>query len=222
MKTYRNIVGARFGWLTVVSRDETYKDGKHTKWLCVCDCGNTTSVTRDALLAGRTQSCGCQQYKGKKGTNKTHGMSQTRIYREWASMKQRCSPTSQDRNDYYCRGITVCEEWKSSFLSFFQWATANGYDDSLTIDRIDNNRGYSPDNCRWITIEQQQRNKTTTVYVEYNGENRGLKELCSEISFPYKTAHRRLRKMLNRGEKVDARRLFAPINKNKIAITHRT
>lgn len=216
-----DITGEKFGKLTVLGRDYSYKSPKRTKWICKCECGNTKSIFRDALMQGRTKSCGCEMYANRKGQNKTHGMSKTRIYHEWHTMKLRCAPNSPNSKNYYDRGIHVCNEWKNDFLTFYNWAISHGYAETLTIDRIDNNKGYSPDNCRWITIEAQQANKTTTVYIEYQGTSYCLRTLCLMLNFPYKTAHRRYRKLIKRGLPITFDKVFAPIDKSKIAFKYR-
>lgn len=216
-----NIVGKRFGMLTVIDKDNSFKDPKRTKWICLCDCGNQKSIYRDSLISGRTKSCGCQMHKGTKGINSTHNMSKTRIYHEWSSMRGRCKPSSQDANIYHDRGITVCKEWNSDFCAFYDWAMRNGYSDDLSIDRIDNDLGYCPSNCRWVTIEEQQSNKTNNLKVEYGGKEYCLRTLCAIIGFPYKTAYRRYKKMFSKFGTVDTVKLFAPIQSDKIAIKFR-
>lgn len=221
MSKNTDITGKKYGLLTVISRDLDFKSPKHTKWICKCECGNTKSIYKDALISGSTKSCGCQMYKGKKGINATHGMSNTRIYHEWLSMRRRCRPNTRDSKNYSDRGISVCDEWKSDFISFYKWAIENGYDDSLTIDRVDNDKGYSPNNCRWIPIEMQQSNKTNNVYFIYNGKKYCLRGLCKDKGFPYKTAHRRMQRMKARGEEIDIEKLLEPIHKEKIAFKYR-
>lgn len=209
----RNIVGLRFGILTVLGEDKTFKHQKHQKWICRCDCGNVKSIYSHSLTQGRTKSCGCQMNKGKKGINKTHGMTNTRIYREWSSMRKRCKPNSPNSKHYFSRGITVCKEWEKDFMSFYKWSMDNGYSDELSIDRIDNDKGYSPENCRWITIEDQQSNKSNTIHVMYDGEEYCLRTLCTKIGFPYKTAHKRYRSMKLKGLEIDSEKLFAPLSR---------
>ena len=128
---------------------------------------------------------------------------------------------SPDSKNYHARGITVCKEWASDFMAFHKWALDNGYNDSLSLDRIDNNKGYSPHNCQWIPIEKQQSNKSNTVYVTYHGEKYCLRTLCLEIGFPYKTAHCRLSRMRKKGIEIDTEKLFAPVQKNKTAFRFR-
>lgn len=157
----------------------------------------------------------------KKGINKTHGMSKTRIYHEWTSMRRRCKQNSPDAYLYYDRGISVCDEWQNDFMPFYQWSMENGYSDNLTIDRINNDLGYYPENCRWITIEKQQSNKRNNVKVQYNGKEYCLRQLCKEVDFPYKTAHRRYQRMKNKNQSINIEKLFAPIQTDKISFRYR-
>lgn len=217
-----NLTGRKFGKLTVLGRDYSYVSSKRTKWICQCECGNVKSILRDSLLSGRSRSCGCQRNKGKKRINATHGMSRTRIFHEWTSMRRRCKPQSPDAKIYYDRGISVCDEWESDFMSFYTWAMENGYDDTLTLDRINNDDGYYPQNCRWISNAVQQVNKRNTVFIKHNGQDYPLRSICRDLDFPFKTAYRRLSKMRKRGEEIDLEKLFAPIQENKIAKKYRT
>lgn len=143
--------GMRFGHLTVVERAGT--KNSHSMWRCVCDCGGSTIVDGGSLHKGYTRSCGCRR-------GMTHGKRNTRIYRIWADMKARCfREKCRSFKHYGARGITVCDEWMNDFQSFYDWSMANGYRDDLTIDRIDCNGNYEPSNCRWISIQDQQKNK---------------------------------------------------------------
>jgi len=213
-----DLTGRTFGHWFVVEKDLAPNGSKNSRWICRCTCGTVKSVFQYSLLSGRSASCGCVISEKKKGINKTHGMSNTRIYREWASMRRRC----KNRNDksassYFGKGITVCSEWDSSFETFYEWAIANGYSDNLTIDRIDNSLGYMPSNCRWVTNDEQQKNKTNTVKIVYNGKEWCLRALCIHIGFPYKTAHGRLLRLKKSGREITTDALFAPINTDKIA-----
>lgn len=189
-----DITGKRFNHLVVVKRVEGV-DIKSPTWECLCDCGNTTMVRGSNLKSGAVKSCGClREMKNKSRT--THGMSNTRLYREWASIKRRCYTVSdKSYQDYGARGIRMCEEWKSSFESFMEWALNNGYDDSLTIERVNVDEGYSPDNCTWIPWEQQQGNRRNCYAFEYNGEIKNLAEWCRELNLPYSLIHNRITKL---------------------------
>ena len=123
------------------------------------------------------------------GRNKVHGDTNrnSRLHRIWANMKARCGNPNNDRfHDYGDRGITVCDGWKD-YLTFKQWAMANGYSDELTIDRIDNNEGYSPENCRWVDRFTQQNNMRTNTTINYQGQSHTLAEWSRIFDIPYHT-----------------------------------
>lgn len=219
MRKDENIAGMKFGYLTAMYPVQSTLGSKRPKWVCHCKCGNEATVDFQCLVYGHTTSCGCKKYETK---NATHGMTHTRLYSTWGAIKNRCR-RENDRfwKNYGGRGIKVCDDWSSDFVNFYNWAICNGYADNLTIDRIDVNGDYCPENCRWISNEEQQRNKTNTVFVIYNGEKRCLRTLCTEIGFPYKTAHRRYTRLKAKGKEISADYLFAPIQKNKISKCYR-
>lgn len=193
------MVGKRFGMLTVVERAE-YKYNKNgyrrDSWLCNCDCGNEKITTGENLRRGMTKSCGCM----RKNTFhvKKHGKSNSRIYMCWHDMKKRCYDKNNKRyKNYGGRGISVCGDWlgENGFQNFFDWAMANGYTDELTIDRIDVNGNYCPENCRWITRKEQARNRTKSRIIEYNGEKKCLKEWSEILGVPYSRLSDRIVKL---------------------------
>ena len=161
-------------------------------WLCKCDCGNEVRTSTTHLRKGHVKSCGCYSHDLTSKRNKDnarHGVSRTRLYREWAMMKQRCyKKEHKSYADYGGRGIKICDEWLVSD-NFFEWAISNGYADNLTIDRIDVNGNYEPSNCRWVTMKEQIRNRRNTVIVDYNGEKITLSELAENTGIPYHTIH---------------------------------
>lgn len=166
MSKFIDLTGQRFGRLVVVSLHShaTKNPFAQTKWLCRCDCGNEVVVRRGNLTTGNTQSCGCLR-EGCCGSYKPNS---NRLYNSWRAMKARCS--NPNNNRYYAyggRGISVCEEWMR-FSGFEAWAMANGYRNDLTIDRIDPNGNYSPDNCRWVSPQSQAANKRSTKQSEVN------------------------------------------------------
>lgn len=164
MRKPNDLTNKVFGRLTAIKIVENKKKGAY--WLCQCKCGNTTVVRNDKLLDGTTSSCGCYKKEYITTKNKTHalGLSRTPIYKRYRTMLQRCYYQKNTRiKKYYYqdRGITVCDEWlgNNGFINFYNWAMQNGFSPNLTIDRIDNNKGYSPDNCRWVDYKTQRANQ---------------------------------------------------------------
>jgi hypothetical protein len=178
-----NLIGQRFGRLTVISEGKTR--GYYKYYLCKCDCGNEKEIYEANLRRGLTKSCGCLQKERARKANLIHGHAakgkKTKLYRVWCGMHNRCKcKTNSSYELYGARGITVCDEWKE-FLPFYDWAIANRYREGLEIDRIDGNKGYGPDNCRWVTPRENGLNKRNNRLITINGETRTLSE-WAEIS----------------------------------------
>lgn len=179
----RDLTGKRFGKLVVTGLDHS---DRRSHWKCRCDCGNEKIALSHYLKNGRTNNCGCQTSKKKAKAKTVHGLNGTRIRKVWASMMNRCNnPNCYEYDIYGGRGITVCEEWKK-LENFAKWAYSNGYKESAefgecTIDRIDNNKGYSPDNCRWATAKEQGNNKRNNHFIEYNGKRQTIAQWADEL-----------------------------------------
>ena len=153
-----DLIGKRFGALVVTERIGS-KWG-HSLWKCQCDCGTVCERTANQLTLNTMISCGCKTKEAQHLGFLKHGMKGTRLYRIWKAMKTRCYNPNIPYFKYYGgKGIAVCDEWRDSFQAFYEWSMANGYSDELTIDRIDSDKGYFPENCRWVTMTIQNQNK---------------------------------------------------------------
>jgi hypothetical protein len=200
--------GDRYGRLTIIREDK--KKEKSRWFLCKCDCGDEKSLRLNDLRRGSIKSCGCLLRETSAARKIKHGACETRLYSIWAHMKQRClNEDNQDYKYYGGRGIIVCKEWMD-FQSFNVWAIENGYDDSLTIDRIDNNGNYEPSNCRWSSREDQVNNTRKTINICYEGKTKSLKQWSKILGMKYTTLYRRLSK----GWSVDEA-FTSPSNKTK-------
>lgn len=172
MAKFKDLTGKQFGRLTVIKLDSSKQSGSRMRyfWKCTCECGNTHIVRTDSLTGGKVQSCGClhkEQAIENVKVNHTHKDTGSRLYSIWTGIKRRCYNTNDKSYERYgARGIVMCSEWKESYQAFKDWSLDNGYDESLTIDRIDNNKGYEPNNCRWTTIAEQCRNRRTNVIID--------------------------------------------------------
>ena len=171
-----DLVGEKYGRLTVVAFDRV--QNKKAYWKCVCDCGLTVIATGNNLRSGNTKSCGCLQREAAKNTgkrNRTHGEGhdgRTRLYNIWCGMRQRCNNEKHHAYSLYGgKGVKLCEEW-NDYPVFKSWALTHGYADNLSIDRIDPDKGYCPENCRWLTPSENtaRANKNHTTRKVIRGE----------------------------------------------------
>lgn len=192
MAKFIDITGERFGNLIAIERLPNLKGGV-TVYRCLCDCGNETIVRANNLKSGAVRSCGCLLHTSK---NATHRMSNTRIYHIWASMRSRCSNKNLPfYKNYGGRGISVCDEWNNSFETFYSWAINNGYRDGSSIERIDNDGNYCPENCKWIDLGKQANNRRMNKRIEYKGETHNLSEWCKILGVSYSLVHNRMNKL---------------------------
>lgn len=187
-------IGKKFGMLTVIEPVHKVHPNGNSQWYwrTVCDCGKIKEVHPYTVIAGKVVSCGCYRTM-KPCPTKTHGESHTRLHDIWCGINRRCNPENKHSERYGKRGITICEEW-GNYESFAEWARNNGYEDGLTIERIDVNGNYCPDNCAWIPFKKQARNRRTTHWVEYDGRKMSLAEACELANLPYKQVFERIKK----------------------------
>lgn len=197
----------RFGRLFVI--DECVKKHKR-RCMCLCDCGNIKEIRAENLLRGRTKSCGCYAADRAREIHTKHGSFKTRLYHIWDGIKKRCRTTS--KNKYYSgKGVKLCKDW-NDFENFKMWSLENGYKDNLTIDRIDYNGDYCPENCRWATYKQQARNKSSNRIIQYKGKNMCASEVAEILGINQSTFFGRLD-----GNK---KYLFSKCNNGKKYITY--
>ena len=199
-----DLTGQPFGRLVVIREAGRAKDGT-VLWLCRCDCGNELVVRGDHLRSEHTQSCGCL----RRGLNTTHGCTQKPWYKVYDSMMQRCGhfkgASEYKLRNYRDRGITVCELWQKSSLDFGDWLLAHGWRKGLQIDRIDNNQGYTPDNCRVVTPKENTNNRRNTTVLD---DGTSLAMFCSSVGIKTSEGGKiakkyvRIRNMWKRGHKI--------------------
>ena len=193
----------KFGRLTVIKRLNNHispKGKQYSKWQCKCDCGNIVDVLGRNLNNGNTQSCGCFAKELSKKAMTKHGQRNARIYNIWSAIKDRCyNENNKEYHLYGGRGITVCAEWLHDFQAFYDWAMSNGYADDLTIDRIDNDKGYSPFNCKWATRKEQNNNKRSNNLITFNGKTQTIAQWADEKKMKYSTLNSRI----NRGWSIE-------------------
>lgn len=189
-----DLTNQRFGRLLVLRESDSKN---RIAWECLCDCGNTVIVTTTGLRNKGTKSCGCLKVETAAKTHTIHGdnskSGRSRLYRIWSSMRGRClNPSNDAYANYGGRGITICKEW-DEFLIFKEWALQNGYNDTLTIDRIDVNQNYCPQNCRWISRKAQATNKRSNRYITYQDECYTIAEWAELKGMPYSLLYKRLK-----------------------------
>ncbi len=168
MPPRRDLTGQTFSKLKVISFSHV-KNG-HACWTCLCECGKETVAVGNDLLNGHKKSCGCLRKESLSAILSKHNLTTHPLYGVWRTMRQRCYNSNNKQYPYYgYRGIQVCSEWKTDFLSFFNWALSSGYEKGLSIERIDNNANYCPENCKWATHLSQCNNQRSNIQVLYHG-----------------------------------------------------
>ena len=193
--------GERYGRLTIIREVEPAgsSNKRVRRFLCRCDCGNEIICRLPNLKSGTTKSCGCYRKFVSSNRRDCHHLQNTRIYRIWCGMKRRCYNKHNEHFDRYGgRGIIVCDEWKTDFMNFYDWAMSNGYDDKLSIDRINNEGNYEPSNCRWANQKQQIVNSTATIKCSLGGNIVSLSDIADILGVSFKRI-RRIVYMLNNG-----------------------
>lgn len=175
----KNYTGEKYGRLTVLNFSRKYKGIYY--WFCRCDCGKIKELSIQDLKSGNTKSCGCLR-KENPSRIKINNLSGTRIHKIYHNMKTRCFNQKSERyKDYGERGIKICDEWLGKFVgfnNFCDWAFKNGYNENLTLDRIDNDGNYCPENCRWVDMKTQRRNSRNIINITIGNETKCLKDWC--------------------------------------------
>lgn len=183
-------IGDRYGLLVVLKHEGTYLDGKQSKYLCQCDCGNTKVVWRTSLVNG-TDSCGCLTKDKLHMRHLTHGQSHMRVYKVWAAMKDRClNRNNTHYAEYGGRGISVCQRWLHSYENFIE--DMGDRQPGMTIERLNNSLGYDPTNCVWATRKQQQNNRRACRMITVGGVQKTLMQWCEMAGIGYTTVRGRL------------------------------
>lgn len=184
MAKIKNLVGMKFGRLVVLN--ETLKKGKQTYWKCKCDCGNEKYVSAGHLQAGEIKSCGCLQKEYYKRPKSKIVKQKPRLETIYRKMKSRCNnPRNKKYPIYGGRGIKLCEEWQKNSKSFYQWAMENGYKDNLTIERINVNGNYEPNNCKFATYKEQANNTRRNHFIEINGIKKTIAQWAEYYGMTY-------------------------------------
>lgn len=188
------MIGKKFGRMLVIDYAEDFVSpcGRRTAGvLCQCDCGNTKRVRAKVLQSGNTKSCGCYRSEASSSRLRTHGQTNSSLHKKWRSMLSRCRD-SKDKN-YGAKGIRVCDDWLD-FENFRKWAEENGYEEGLTIDRVDNSKGYCPENCRWADRKTQNNNTSRNHLITFNGETKTMAQWSEITGISYHAIKSRLNK----------------------------
>lgn len=197
-----SLIGQTFGRLNVIEEYHQRAKNGARLWMCICSCGRNipVEVTTDRLKSGKTRSCGCLQSERAAESNRKRAKWRatdrgTRLHRIWKGMIARTTYRSQEAyKNYGGRGITVCDEWRNSFEAFYNWAMVNGYRDDLTIDRIDTNGNYYPENCEWVTRKAQNNNQRSNIVIDFNGVEHTAAQWAEIMGVSYGCIYKRIRR----------------------------
>lgn len=191
-----NLTGKKFGYFTVLRKDNTKYN--EARWICKCICGKEISVSSKALRNGRSKSCGCKKpelFKKDMALKRACYPHKKELRFRYEGIKQRCyNKNNPSYKNYGERGIVMCDLWKNNFMSFYNWSIENGYKKNLTIDRIDVEDNYCPENCRWVDRKCQSRNKRGNVFYDFCGKKMTLPEICEITNKNYKNVYKRVKK----------------------------
>lgn len=211
-------VGDVFGnWtvLEILPKTRNY----HKMFKCQCKCGTIKEIDGFNIIKGKTTSCGCIRKEVSKQRMTIHGQTNTPLHNVWCGIRERCyNSNCHAYKDYGGRGITMCQEWKDDFMTFYTWAINNGYEYTLTIDRIDVNGNYEPSNCRWADKKIQANNKRNNIIITYNNKTQSLKLWCEELNLDYDMIRARWQNPNWKNKSIEEK-LFTP-NQKQILITY--
>lgn len=189
----KNIVGRKIGRLTAIKYIDVVNN--KSRWLFKCDCGNEKVIFSAHVKSENTVSCGCLQKERKIAASTKHGACKTKTYKIWTGIKARCTnPNRENYNRYGGSGIKICDRWNASFDNFLK-DMGECPSNLHSIERIDPNKNYTKNNCKWELLSKQNRNKKNSLLVEFNGEKRPLIEWCEMLGMKYSTIFQRLYKL---------------------------
>jgi hypothetical protein len=185
MAATKDMIGKRFGLLTVLEKAEQRNSRGLNCYICQCDCGNKVTVCGRDMTRGHTQSCGCLRKNIAHNRLVKHNGCGSRLYSIWKSMNSRCNNENTNYYKHYGgKGVKICDSWKD-YAVFKEWALANGYNDNLTLDRIDFNGDYCPENCRWLTMKEQSNNRSSNHRITYKGMTKTISEWAEYFGLSY-------------------------------------